>query len=78
MIDPRAIPTFDLWADLMTPDLEAYGTPQKFMAGDSWQDWAAGLLAFSEIGALGAPSPYAFDDWKMWAMQFIQLINQGG
>jgi hypothetical protein len=48
------------------------------MPGGNWQDWAAGLLAVNKIAESSAPNPYQFDDWKLWAMRFIQTLNSGG
>jgi hypothetical protein len=62
----------------MYPDLEQYGTVVKMMPGGNWQDWAAGLLAVNKIAESSAPNPYLFDDWKLWAMRFIQTLNSGG
>jgi hypothetical protein len=35
-------------------------------------------LALNGIAEIGAPNPYQFDDWKLWAMRFIQLLDSGG
>lgn len=77
-VDPRGIDSFIDWADFMYPDLEQYGTVVKMMPGGNWQDWAAGLLAVNKIAESNAPNPYQFDDWKLWAMRFIQTLNSGG
>jgi hypothetical protein len=77
-VDPRGIDSFIDWADFMYPDLEQYGTVVKMMPGGNWQDWAAGLLAVNKIAESSAPNPYQFDDWKLWAMRFIQTLNSGG
>jgi hypothetical protein len=77
-VDPRGIDSFIDWADYMYPDLEQYGTVVKMMPGGNWQDWAAGLLAVNKIAESSAPNPYQFDDWKLWAMRFIQTLNSGG
>jgi hypothetical protein len=77
-VDPRGIDSFIDWADYMYPDLEQFGTVVKMMPGGNWQDWAAGLLAVNKIAESSAPNPYQFDDWKLWAMRFIQTLNSGG
>jgi hypothetical protein len=77
-VDPRGIDLFIDWADYMYPDLEQFGTVVKMMPGGNWQDWAAGLLAVNKIAESSAPNPYQFDDWKLWAMRFIQTLNSGG
>jgi hypothetical protein len=77
-VDPRGIDSFIDWADFMYPDLEQFGTVVKMMPGGNWQDWAAGLLAVNKIAESSAPNPYQFDDWKLWAMRFIQTLNSGG
>jgi len=77
-VDPRGIDNFIDWADFMYPDLEQLGTVVKMMPGGNWQDWGAGLLAVNKIAESSAPNPYQFDDWKEWAMRFIQTLNSGG
>lgn len=77
-IDPRGIDHFIDWADFMYPDLQQFGAIAQMMPGANWQDWAAGLLALNRIAEIGAPNPYQFDDWKLWAMRFIQLLDSGG
>jgi len=77
-VDPRGIDLFIDWADYMYPDLEQFGTVVKMMPGGNWQDWGAGLLAVNKIAESSAPNPYQFDDWKDWAMRFIQTLNSGG
>jgi hypothetical protein len=32
----------------------------------------------NKIAESSAPNPYQFDDWKDWAMRFIQTLNSGG
>lgn len=77
-IDPRGIDRFIDWADYMYPELQQFGAIAQMMPGANWQDWAAGLLALNRIAEIGAPNPYQFDDWKIWAMRFIQLLDSGG
>jgi hypothetical protein len=77
-IDPRGIDHFIDWADYMYPDLQQFGVVTQMMPGANWQDWAAGLQALNKIAEIGAPNPYQFDDWKLWAMRFIQTLNSGG
>jgi hypothetical protein len=77
MIDPRGIPTFELWADLSYPLLQKYGVICQAMPGDDWKDWASGLLALNGIAQNGAPSPYMFSDWQDWVMRLNQSLNQG-
>lgn len=77
MIDPRAIPTFQLWADLSYPLLQPYGVIAQVIPGDDWKSWAAGLLSLNGINQRGAPSPYGFDDWREWVMRLNQALGQG-
>jgi hypothetical protein len=76
-IDPRGIDRFIDWADYMYPELSRLGVIVQMMPGANWQDWAAGLLALNRIAEIGAPNPYQFDDWKVWATRFIQLLESG-
>lgn len=77
-VDPRGIPSFRDWADYMYPTLQQYGTIAQAMSDDEWQQWGAGLLALNGLAALNVPNPYQFDDWKTWAMRFIELVDSGG
>lgn len=76
-IDPRYIASFEEWADFMYPTLERYGVVVQFTDGDDWKSWAAGLLSLNPLARLGSPQPYAFDDWREWAMRFIGTLDQG-
>lgn len=76
-VDPRAIPTFQEWSDYMYPTLEEYGVIEQFTHGSDWKSWAAGLLSLNPIVRLAVPQPYAFDDWKEWAMRLIEALDQG-
>lgn len=76
-IDPRYTASFEEWADFMYPTLEQYGVVVQFTEGDDWKSWAAGLLSLNPLARLGAPQPYAFDDWEEWAMRFIGILDQG-
>ena len=76
-VDPRYIDSFEEWSDFMYPFLERYGVIEQFTYGSDWKSWAAGLLSLNPLARLGAPQPYAFDDWKEWAMRFIGILDQG-
>jgi hypothetical protein len=76
-VDPRLTKTFVEWSDYMQPTLEVYGPiPRVFREGD-WQEWGAGLLSLGGISAIGAPNPYQFNDWKLWATRLNEILNQG-
>lgn len=74
-VDPRFIPTFQEWADLMYPVLQPYGVIEQVTYGSDWKSWGYGLLSLNDIARVGAPSPYQFDDWKLWAMRFCQAVE---
>lgn len=76
-VDPRYTASFEEWADFMYPSLERYGVVVQFTDGDDWKSWAAGLLSLNPLARLGVPQPYAFDDWRDWAMRFIGTLDQG-
>lgn len=78
MIDPRPIPTFQLWADLMYPQLQQQGNIQQVIPGDDWQTWAVGLLSFNRFVHIAIPDPYLFNDWKDWAMRFNEVYEGNG
>jgi hypothetical protein len=78
MIDPRYIPTFLSWAQQSFPDLlQNYRIATMPDREDDWQNWAAGLLANSEIAAVGVPNAYEFSDWRDWATRFNEIAGQG-
>lgn len=77
MIDPRDIPTFDLWADLNYPFLERYGVVTQFLPGDDWKVWGASLSGLNGVVERAGPSTYMFDDWREWVMRLMQALNQG-
>lgn len=76
-IDPRLTPTFREWAEFSYPTLEVYGPVQQVLSEHDWQNWGAGLLSNPGIARLGAPNPYQFSDWKLWATRLNELLNQG-
>lgn len=76
-VDPRFIPSFQEWADFMYPSLQQYGVIEQITYGSDWKSWANGLLSLNGIAQNGAPSPYGFDDWKEWAMRFVEVLDQG-
>jgi hypothetical protein len=43
-----------------------------------WQDWAVGLLRANTLSPQNLPDPYAFDDWREWAMRVYPMLEVGG
>jgi len=61
------------WADAMAIDLQSYGIVPR-LDDDDWQNWAARLLqVLPQYNGL-APDPYAFDDWREWAVYFNDAL----
>ena len=77
-VDPRLTKNFIEWSDYMNPTLEEYGAVVgRVLNEDDWQSWAAGIISLNGIAQAGAPNPYQFTDWKVWAMRFNSAMNQG-
>ncbi|QDH50428.1 hypothetical protein [Caulobacter phage KcrB] len=75
MIDPRGMTLTD-WADsviLSLTDAFAYG---KLMNEAGWQDWATGLVRSPSFSARNLPDPYAFKDWREWAMRAYPMLEE--
>ena len=74
MIDPEGMNLLD-WADSVILEL---GTPDGIGRLDSWQDWqewAAGLVRASPFTQRSLPDPYAFTDWRDWAMLAYPMLE---
>ena len=71
--DPR-YHTFESWASLMC-ELYAPQQLQIPILNIEWKSWAAGLKAIDVFANEAIPEPYAFDDWKEWAMAVVGAVN---
>ena len=74
MINPRGMTLTD-WADsviLSVGDAWAFGRLQD---ESRWQDWAVAFLR-GNYSQKNAPDPYAFDDWRDWAMRVYTMLER--
>ena len=76
-IDPRIIPTFEEWADMMVPTLETTGTVITMTHGDDWRRWASTICTAPLIAAQSPPEPSVFSDWREWAIRFVEVLGRG-
>jgi hypothetical protein len=63
------------WADVTVYDLETYGPIARLEKESEWQNWAAGIIGINGISQQNPPSPYAYDDWREWAIRFYQVLD---
>jgi hypothetical protein len=73
-IDPRQL-TVTQWADAMTLQLTGFSQPPRLDSPDWWQGWALVVNQSPRIAAFNPPNPYAFSDWREWAMRFNQAVD---
>jgi hypothetical protein len=74
MINPYGMTLTD-WADsviLSAGDAWAFGRLQD---ESRWQDWAVAFLRGS-YSQTNAPDPYAFTDWREWAMRAYTMLER--
>lgn len=73
-IDPRFVKMRD-WAQRMVPILEKYGTPIPFPLDENWRAWVRALYLIPGIQALQPPNPSFFNDWRVWAERFNEVLT---
>ncbi len=71
IVDPRGI-SFADWSASLVTDLPTI--PYVQYTGGSWQDWAAQYSNTPALGQFNIPNPYNYQDWKMWAFEFIRNL----
>jgi hypothetical protein len=74
MINPYGMTLTD-WADsviLSVGDAWAFGRLQD---ESRWQDWAVAFLR-GNYSQKNAPDPYAFTDWRDWAMRVYTMLER--
>jgi hypothetical protein len=63
------------WADMMTLELERYGSIGRLDDPERWKDWANRAISVPNIAVSVPPIPDAFDDWRSWAERFIEIAR---
>lgn len=74
MINPVNMALKD-WADaviLSLGDAWSFGTLED---ESRWQDWAVGFVRAPPYAQRILPDPYAFSDWRDWAMRAYPMLE---
>lgn len=74
MIDPRGMTLTD-WADSVILVVSGSWSYGRLDDEARWQDWATGLVRSPTFSARNMPDPYAFDDWRDWAMRAYPMLE---
>jgi hypothetical protein len=78
-IDPRGFDDVRTWSDFMTPLIEKrIGIFPRLDDPDQWQLWASTISRGQSLFGQNAPDPYAYADWKEWAMRLFATIDFAG
>jgi len=67
--------TLSDWADQAVFNLDSYGSFPKLVSDDLWQEWAVCFLLNTGLSNKGLPNPYGFDDWRLWAQRFCEVLT---
>jgi hypothetical protein len=72
--DPRGH-SFESWSALMC---EAYAAQQLAIniKEEKWRDWATGIMAIDVFQNNSVPDPYLFNNWRDWAENLVNVVNQ--
>jgi hypothetical protein len=74
IIDPRPLSLTD-WCDVMTFVLQKALTPPILLDPDHWKEWARVVIQSPGIAKFHPPRPDNYEDWKEWAIRFIQVVR---
>ena len=78
-IDPRGFDTVVTWSDFMVPLIEKQiGVFPKLDSAAEWQWWASTIFRGQSTFGQNVPDPYAYDDWREWAMRLFATVNFEG
>jgi hypothetical protein len=77
IIHPEYMNVMD-WADVMNLLVDRETPVEKLDHPDNWQRWAMNLVGEPDLIGQNAPDPYAFDDWREWAMRFFSTVELTG
>ena len=76
VIDPFGMKLHD-WADVTVMNLEPH-THIARLDDDDWQRWGAWLATAPNLSQNHLPSPYQYDDWRMWAKALNNTLSPAG
>lgn len=74
MINPNSLTVIE-WTDYMAVDLVGFSLPPRLDDPNEWQLWALVVNQSPRIAAFNPPNPYAFTEWRDWAMRFNQAVE---
>jgi hypothetical protein len=40
-----------------------------------WQEWGIQFCVISGLSQKNIPNPNDFDDWRIWAQRFVQMVD---
>jgi hypothetical protein len=63
------------WADQAVFNLDSYGAFPKLSDDKAWKEWAACFHLNTSLSSKGLPDPYGYDDWKLWAQRFCEVLT---
>ena len=75
MISPIGMTLRD-WADSIVSD---FNNPWAFGVLEDetrWQEWAVGFVRAPDFAQRILPDPYAFADWREWAMRAYPMLEE--
>jgi hypothetical protein len=74
VINPNSLTVIE-WTDYMAVDLVGFSLPPRLDDPNEWQLWALVVNQSPRIAAFNPPNPYAFTEWRDWAMRFNQAVE---
>ncbi len=75
IVDPGSMDVIT-WTSQVTPLMDKYGPVGVLVDPKEWQSWAANVVLLLGISrGSDVPSPYYFDDWRVWADRFCQVTD---
>lgn len=63
------------WADQIVLDLDNYGPLMRLDDETKWQEWGTQFCVISGLSQKNIPNPSDFDDWRIWAQRFVQMVD---
>lgn len=66
--------TYFEWTSAMAPLLDQFGPVMVYRAGEEWRQWALNVCSLPGLSQ-DVVNPYAFNDWKDWAIRFLEVAG---
>lgn len=73
-VDPRGL-TLREWADGTILSVDAAWSFGRLDDEEFWQTWAVAFLRAPTFSSQAMPDPYAFTDWRDWAMRVYPMLE---